>query len=160
MEFWKRSSISTQVVWAHFADRVFSVAQFGWTASSAKCLVVPNFIHLLATLSAAKILWSFSSAPCLGAFLAVAFFFLICLICVELKASTPCGKFKMIVVRTRTKEDRNDGKPPNSLLVSLVALRYSSPVLGRPRHYTVCSPLFLLPRGAGSTEINVQKQLN
>lgn len=80
----------------------------------------------------------------------------------ELKASMPCEKSKMIVVRTRTKEDRNDGKPPNSLLVSLVALWYSVmfPVLGRPRHNTVCSPLFLLPREASSTEINVQKQFN
>lgn len=68
---------------------------------------------------------------------------------VELTVSMPCEKLKMIVVRTRRKEDRNDGKPANSLLVSLVALQYSvmSPVLGRPRHNTVCSPLLLLPRG-------------
>lgn len=77
---------------------------------------------------------------------------------VELTALMPCEKIKMIVVRTRTQEDRNDGKPANSPLLSLVALQYSvmSPVLGRPRHNAVCSPLFLLPREASSTEINVQ----
>lgn len=81
---------------------------------------------------------------------------------VELKASMQCEKLKMIVVRTRMQEDRTDGKPANSLLVSLVALQYSvmSPVLGRPGHNAVCSPLFLLPREASSTEINVQKQPN
>lgn len=81
---------------------------------------------------------------------------------VELKAAMSCEKLKMIVEGARTEEGRTDGKPANSLLVSLVALQYSvmSPVLGRLRHNSVCSPLFVLPREASSAEINVQKQPN
>lgn len=81
---------------------------------------------------------------------------------IELTALMLCENLKMVIVRTRTQEDRNDGEPASSPLLSLAALQYSalSLVLGRLRHSAVCSPLFLLPREASSTEINVQKQLN